>query len=96
MVELIGDNVPTQYESLFKESPYLRLSMANKNNVRWAKTQPDQYLTALTISRGTNRMDDIRKFYSSSIGVSEVFSKVYDDGTELVIMSYDSNGPNSE
>ena len=75
----------------------MRMSMsAGKNNIRYAKTLDDAYIYPLTISRATSRMDDVRKFYSTSVGVTEIFSKTYDDGTELVIMQYDSPGPLGE
>jgi hypothetical protein len=75
----------------------MRMSMVGgKNNIRYAKTLDDAYIYPLTISRATSRMDEVRKFYSTSVGVSEIFSKTYDDGTELVIMQYDSPGPLGE
>jgi len=55
--------------------------MLGKSNIRYAKRLDEAYIYPITISRATSRMEDIRKFYSKTIGVSEIYSKTYDDGT---------------
>ena len=44
----------------------------------------------IKISRATNRMEEVKKYYSKDIGVSMVYNNVYSSGIEHAIFMYDS------
>lgn len=62
------------------------MSFKNTNN---KPTGMDGFLTPLKISRATARMEDIKKWYNSDIGVTEVANKKGDDGSETAIFMYE-------
>lgn len=86
VIEIMGIHVPDA--SLFKESKYMRFSFKNNNNL--PSTKPlDKILTPLKISRATARMEDLKAYYTSEIGVKLVYNHTYEDGSEHAIFMYE-------
>lgn len=88
VIEFIGDYVPANSTSIFKESDQLRFSFNSRNYK--PRTETGHYLTPLKISRATNRLDDIKKYYDKDIGCSQLLNKTHDDGSELAIFMFDT------
>ena len=80
VIEIMSNQIPEIYEYLFKKSETMRVSMKNRNN-KPTSDYSDQYMIPMTIGRGTNRMDEVKKFYTSAIGVSLVYDQTYQDGS---------------
>ena len=45
-------------------------------------------MTPLTISRATVRIEELKAFYSSDIGVSTLHSETFDDGSEVLVVAF--------
>jgi hypothetical protein len=81
VLELISPSVSDT--SLFKEHEAVRFSFASRNNL---PNYPNKnHLTAIGISRATNRLSEIMAFYSESIGISQIKNHIYSDGSEHLV-----------
>jgi len=45
-------------------------------------------MTPLTVSRATARMDEVKEFYSSDLKFETMYSKTYDDGSEVFVVAF--------
>lgn len=45
-------------------------------------------MTAIGISRATARLDEVKAYYSTSIGIELLTAKTYEDGSEQVVYMY--------
>ena len=52
------------------------------------ETEDPEYLIPLKVSRATNRMDEVKKFYSEDIGVKMISEETFSDGSELAVFMY--------
>lgn len=75
--ELIGDKVSDVAK--FKGTDMMRFSFASNHNaprIPWKGR-----LTAIGVSRATNRLEEVNAFYSKDIGIDLLAEKTYDDGS---------------
>jgi hypothetical protein len=86
VIEFIASTVDESDESKFSKVDHMRMSFKNTNNMPSSDTGS---LTPLKISRATARMDDIKKWYNTDIGVKMVASHKGDDGSETAVFMYE-------
>lgn len=61
----------------------MRFSFKSRNNLPLIKH--DDRLTAIGISRATARLDEVKAFYSTDIGIDMLSEKNYADGSQHLI-----------
>lgn len=83
---MITDKVEESHASLFKDSPS-RFSFALRNN-RPNKTT--NYITILKISRSTESLDAVKKFYGPTIGAKMIKNETLSDGSEVATFMFDA------
>merc|ERR1712098_397134 len=83
----MGDTVGKKYESLFSAHDKLRMAYGQRNNLPKGPGILNR-IYPLKVSRATNRMEDVKKFYSSDVGVDTLYNHKYQDGTEQLIIMY--------
>ena len=88
VLELFHDQVPPKYASLFNKTEEMRFSFKSRNNKPSQERGP-KILTPMKVSRGTARMEEVKKYYTKAIGVDMLYNKTYADGTEHVIYMYE-------
>lgn len=87
VVELIGDSIQDYYKLIFKHSNHPRFYFTLRNGMY--ETKDPEYLIPLKVSRSTERMDEVKNFYTPDIGVSMIDNRHFSDGSELAVFMYD-------
>ena len=59
----------------------------NERSYRNATTNKE-YMTPLTVSRATARMEEVKAFYSSDIYVETMHSETFEDGSEVLVVAF--------
>jgi len=97
VVELIGERIPAKYENTFTKFNRPRMFMSNKRNMK--PIHPSDKIgqppragdwTPMKISRATQNMKEVKKYYTKAIHGSWVFDKKYPDGTEHAVWMFDA------
>lgn len=88
VVELISDTIKSEYKDKFTNTTQMRFSFNNRN-ARPDSNHLTHYLSPIKISRATNRMKDVKNYYSRDIGVSMLTNESYSDFSEVAIFMYD-------